>query len=194
MDSFRNEIVSGSKPIVGACSFTKGGRSGCFTHDKGSLPVGQNGINSLEDCASWCNDCPRCGYISFSAALRDCSWFVECRMHTLLTISGGEKFVTLRIRRGEVATLSPPPPPPPWRALKVEAAAAVRLSGHLGPYCALEALEKQVNGLQAAMCTCTRGARSDRGPLTGAQRLETLGTMSPAPPACVSYALVSGPG
>lgn len=114
LDSFRNEIVSGSKPIVGACSFTNGGRSGCFTHDKGSLPVGQNGINSLEDCASWCNSCTRCRYISFSAALRDCSWFVECRMHTLLTISGGEKFVTLRIRRGEVATLSPPPPPPPW--------------------------------------------------------------------------------
>ena len=154
MDSFRNEIVSGSKPIVGACSFTNGGRSGCFTQDKGSLPVGQNGINSLEDCASWCNDCPRCGYISFSAALRDCSWFVECRMHTLLTISGGEKFVTLRIRRGEVATLSPPPPPPPWRALKVEAAAAVQLSGHLGPYCALEALEKQVNACRRRFASC----------------------------------------
>ena len=64
-------------------------------------------IRSWSACAARCQRCPRCNYISYSAAERDCSWYTQCDMLNTSAAQGkkavfaGDRFRSMRVRDPE---------------------------------------------------------------------------------------------
>lgn len=93
-----------AEPVGGYCAVTEGGGS-CSHGRSGSW---SNAV-SLSACAARCASCSRCRFVSFSAALSDCSWYAACQLTRLQQTPSG--FTTLHVPAGRL----PVPPDPPWR-------------------------------------------------------------------------------
>ena len=75
--------------LHGFCAPTVDGDNGdCDAGDFGSWLAKPSGVTTIGDCAALCSGCPRCNYVSFSAAANDCSWYYNCNLDALRTDFG----------------------------------------------------------------------------------------------------------
>ena len=88
---------------LGFCSRTaekqgdcKRGDKGAFAREEFSSP-GKNG-HTLNACVAACRRCTRCAFVSFSAAMNDCSWFAHCPSRLPRT-EESRLFVTVRVEK-----------------------------------------------------------------------------------------------
>ena len=91
--------------FVGHCGATKRGTCLHGSSSRGvlPLPLGLHGAGALlSRCLSYCQQCERCKWVSFSSTYRDCSWYTSCAS---LVVADPRRptrqgdFVTFRINR-----------------------------------------------------------------------------------------------
>ena len=91
--------------FVGHCGATKRGTCLHGSSSRGvlPLPLGLHGAGALlSRCLSYCQQCERCAWVSFSSTYRDCSWYTSCAS---LVVADPRRptrqgdFVTFRIDR-----------------------------------------------------------------------------------------------
>lgn len=91
----RNKSRAHTEPLVGYCGVTPFNVGDCTGGQKGSWAE----LHSMDECVAACRGCPRCNFVSFSLANRDCSWFHRCSMHRLITDEiAAETYLTLRVQ------------------------------------------------------------------------------------------------
>ena len=94
---------------LGYCSpVTAGKRASCDTDTSGTWKV-WDGLNStgMHTCATRCQACDRCHFVSYSAQFSDCDWFTACDLDALSSTVPGEKasgrnvldHVTLKVQK-----------------------------------------------------------------------------------------------
>ena len=76
---------SETRGVAGMCGTTwrRGECDSGASYASGAWPTTAQAIASLADCEAACRACARCAYVSYSRALRDCSWFSECDLQNL---------------------------------------------------------------------------------------------------------------
>ena len=93
---------------LGYCSsVTAGKRASCDTDTSGTWKV-WDGLNAtgMHTCATRCQACDRCRFVSYSARFGDCDWFTACNLDALSNTVPGEKassnvldHVTLQVQK-----------------------------------------------------------------------------------------------
>ena len=94
---------------LGYCSsVTAGKKASCDTDTSGTWKV-WDGLNAtgMHTCATRCQACDRCRFVSYSARFGNCDWFTACNLDALSNTVPGEKasgrnvldYVTLQVQK-----------------------------------------------------------------------------------------------
>ena len=147
--------------VSGSCGVTRDGDSGdCERGDKGSWRIGtgagwqrEGWTAAAQDCVTRCSKCSRCRYISLALGHNDCSWYAACDMNALVTSVAG-------VRSGPM--ISGPRVSPLGEAsravwptsVRVDAAVAIQVSGHLREGCRLDHIAANVLACRRRFARC----------------------------------------